>query len=59
MQEIIVTFQGGKATVEVKGVKGRGCKALTKEFEEKLGLKVADEETREMYEPEPAQVKAR
>ena len=60
MQEIIVTIEpNGSTKLEVKGIKGQGCKALTKEFEEQLGRKVSDVPTTELYEHERVQVKAR
>lgn len=58
MQEIIVTISKNNETkVEVKGIKGKGCLALTKEFEEKLGNKISDVPTSEMHEPERQQVR--
>jgi hypothetical protein len=57
---IIRIAPDGNAKVTVKGVKGRSCKELTREFEEGLGKKVSDVETSEMYEkPEHVQVKSR
>lgn len=59
MEEIIITVQNGKAKIEVRGVKGQSCKALTKEFEDKLaGRKISDTPTKEMYE-QPERLHAR
>lgn len=54
MEEITITIdQTGNTTVAVKGVKGKNCAALTKEFEESLGNVTSDSKTREFYETEP------
>lgn len=59
-EEIIIDVApNGEVKLEVKGVKGRGCKALTKEFEESLGKKVSDVETKEIYEQERIPAKNR
>lgn len=53
MQQILITIprdssKGNK--IEVNGVKGEGCKALTAALEQALGQTTADEPTAEMYE---------
>ncbi len=49
--EITITFsKEGKATVAVKGVKGRSCKDATRELEQALGTVTNDTPTKEMYE---------
>lgn len=51
MQEVTTTIQtDGSSKIEVKGVKGRSCTALTADFEKALGKKVSDTPTKEMYE---------
>lgn len=37
MKKILVTIQGGKATVKVEGVAGDSCVAMTKKLEDNLG----------------------
>ena len=60
MEEIIITIEkNGTTKVEVKGVKGQGCKALTKDFEQRLGKKVSETPTGEMYEQERTTVRGR
>lgn len=49
--EIIVEIgKKGEVTVSVKGFKGSGCKALTRDLERALGKVVEDSPTREMHE---------
>jgi len=58
--EITITIGTDGATkVAVKGVKGRGCKALTAEFEKGLGKVTSDENSKEFYEEQQTQIKAR
>ena len=45
----------GNTKVTVKGVKGRGCKALTADFEKGLGKTISDVDTKEIYEQQPVQ----
>jgi len=60
MEEIIITIEKNGATkLEVKGVKGQSCKALTKDFEQRLGKKVSDVPTGEMYEQERTYIRGR
>lgn len=50
----------GNTKLTVKGVRGKGCKALTADFENGLGIVTSDKSTNEMYEQEqPQTVKAR
>ena len=58
--EITITIDTqGNSTIAVKGVKGSGCKALTKEFEEGLGKTISDTKTKEYHEQQEVQIKAR
>ena len=51
MEKIKVTIKpNGDSTVEVSGVKGEGCKALTAALEAALGTPTASAPTGEMYE---------
>ncbi len=60
-EEITITIAtNGDTKVSVKGVKGRSCKDLTREFEQALGSTVTDVDTKEAYEqPERVPVKNR
>jgi hypothetical protein len=50
-ERLIITVKPGGATqIKVQGVKGSGCKALTKDFEEALGQVTSDKPTAEMRE---------
>lgn len=50
-EEITITIDAqGNVEVSVKGVKGQGCKALTREIEKALGKVTADKKTREYHE---------
>lgn len=52
-EEIIITVPlHGSQTVKVTGVKGKGCRAITAEYEKSLGRRVASEDTREAHEVE-------
>jgi len=49
-QQVIITVaQDGATEIEVKGVKGRGCKDLTRGLEDSLGLVTADRLTSEYH----------
>lgn len=50
--EIIMKIpaDGGSPVISVKGVKGTGCKDLTKSLEKALGETISDTPTREMRE---------
>ena len=55
-EKITVTIKPtGDTTVEVSGVKGEGCKALTAALEQALGSPTSDIATSEMYELDHAQ----
>jgi hypothetical protein len=57
-EEIVVTISpAGETQVEVKGVKGTGCKALTDALEKSLGGVVSDTPTPEMAQ-KPVQAQA-
>lgn len=48
MQQVIVTVdETGEVKVEAKGVKGRGCKALTDAIERAIGDVTGDRQTPE------------
>jgi len=54
MAKITTTIRvDGAVTVEVYGVKGQSCAALTEEFENALGGATSREKRREWYEHEP------
>lgn len=42
----------GNVSFRVMGVKGKKCLAITKDFEEALGIKIAQEKTSEYYQTE-------
>lgn len=53
MQEITIRVgKGGKINLDVAGVKGGGCKDLTKAFEKALGTVAETKTTSEYYEQE-------
>lgn len=53
MQEITIRVgKGGKINLDVLGVKGGGCKDLTKAFEKALGKVTETKNTSEYYEQE-------
>ncbi len=56
---VIDVAPNGEVKIEVKGFKGAGCKALTKEFEESLGKKISSVDTKEVYESERIPVRNR
>lgn len=59
MEQIIVTVSAeAEVTVEVRGLSGPGCKALTREIEQALGETTKDEPTREMQQTLEAGVHA-
>lgn len=59
MEEIIIDVApGGSVTISTKGFKGKSCKEATKNLEKALGTVSSDTPTREMYETEPATLKA-
>jgi hypothetical protein len=49
----------GETEISVKGVKGKSCKALTKNLEEALGGVSKTTETREFHESEQTRVQHR
>ena len=40
----------GEVTITAKNVKGKGCKLLTKEFEDALGSTISSKPTKEYFE---------
>jgi hypothetical protein len=55
IQELDVAIDAdGRVTIQVRGVKGERCLALTKALESRLGDVVAREETAEMQAQESA-----
>jgi hypothetical protein len=58
MQELeIIIGKDGKVQVAARGMKGEGCRALTKNIEDALGTVEEREYTAEYYEP-PAEIPA-
>jgi hypothetical protein len=56
MQTLTITIKrDGKVTIDVSGVTGSGCKALTQALENSLGKVTSDTEKGEFYEPEVSQ----
>jgi hypothetical protein len=53
MQQILITFSGGKATVETKGFTGSSCVTATAELEAALGITTGDERKPEFYQRAP------
>jgi len=50
-EKLIITIRpDGGTTIKVTGVKGKGCKDLTKDIESALGKVVSDKPTQEMGE---------
>jgi hypothetical protein len=47
--KIVVEIDEDNVTVEVQGMSGPGCKALTKELEDGLGTKVSDKTKPEFH----------
>jgi len=58
-KEIIVTIDGGKATVTTSGFAGAECLKATMEIERALGAKTADTHTAEMRKPVTQTMKGR
>lgn len=54
---IVEIDEDGNATIEVRGVKGRRCLALTKELEDALGTMISQTKTRDYYEQERTAVR--
>lgn len=51
MKEIVIKIgHDGKVQVSVSGVKGTGCKDLTKQLEDALGVSSDSQPTQEFYE---------
>lgn len=51
MESVIVTVKAdGSVKVEAQGVKGSGCKALTKAIEDSLGVVTSDVKKPEFYQ---------
>lgn len=60
MEEVTITFDDkNNPVISVKGVKGKGCKDLTKALEQKLGKVTKDVETREYRENEVSRANSR
>ena len=58
MQQVIVTIEAGVPTIRVSGVKGKGCKDLTRDLETALGGARKSRPTQEMYEKQSQKAKA-
>lgn len=53
-EEIVITFEpDSKVTVEIKGVKGKGCKPISEAVSAAIGRIVEHKDTAEMYQCEP------
>lgn len=52
-QQVVVTLDGTKTTVETKGFAGRACLDATVALEQALGVKTADTPTPEMSQAQP------
>ena len=51
MQEIkIIISKSGQVTIDVEGIKGSGCKNLTKGLEKAFGTTVKDKKKAEYYD---------
>lgn len=51
MKEIVIRIsKDGKVKISVSGVKGGGCKDITKSIENALGISESSEPTSEFYE---------
>ena len=48
----IVIDDNGNTSFEVRGVKGKKCLAITKDWEEALGIVLKQEKTAEFYQTE-------
>ena len=48
MQKITIEIDGGKVSIDVSGVEGKGCIKLLEEFEKELG-KVTDQEYKKEF----------
>lgn len=59
MQEVTITVKkNSKVVIEVKGVQGQSCTALTREYEQRLGGDVeSDIKTNEFYQQETARIR--
>jgi len=59
MEKVRVRIKNdGTTQVSAEGVKGSGCKALTKSIEDALGNVLKDEETEEMHQEADADTSA-
>ena len=54
-EQISVTIDGEKTTVETKGFKGKSCQQATAALEAALGVKASDTPTHEMYQQPTSQ----
>jgi hypothetical protein len=58
MQQVIITIEDGTPTVEVKCVKGKACKDITRALEAALGESTDVTPTAEFYEQAKQTIKA-
>lgn len=45
----IIVGPGGDTTISVKGIAGKGCRAVTRDLEQELGIVTSDVETAEAH----------
>jgi len=53
MKQVLITFAGGKATIETSGFQGISCLSETAELEAALGVTTDDQKKPEFYQRAP------
>lgn len=56
---VVINDETGEVTYDVKGVKGKGCEALTQELDEALGTVVQNKKLPEFFQHEKQTMKHR